>query len=80
LLTNTLIAPNPVHNETTVYFGEEGSKTLQLINLNGNILRTDNIGPSINRYTIKLDKLSPGLYLLRIQTTNGTTTHKIIKQ
>ncbi len=80
LLTNTLIAPNPVHNETTVYFGEEGSKTLQLINLNGNILRTDNIGPSINRYTIKLDKLSPGLYLLRLQTTNETTTHKIIKQ
>ncbi|MFZ1313275.1 MAG: T9SS type A sorting domain-containing protein [Chitinophagaceae bacterium] len=80
LRTNTFIAPNPVHNETTVYFGEEGSKTLQLINLNGNILRTDKIGPSINRYTIKLDKLSPGLYLLRLQTTNGTTTYKIIKQ
>lgn len=80
LLTNTFIAPNPAHNEITVYFGEDGSKTLQLINLNGSVLYTENIGPSITRHTIKFDKLSPGLYLLRLQTTNGTTTHKIIKQ
>lgn len=80
LPTSTFIAPNPVHNETTVYFGEEGSKTLQLINLNGRILYTENISPSNTRHSIKFDKLPPGVYLLRLQTTNGTTTYKIIKQ
>lgn len=79
LKMNIIIAPNPTGNETTLYFTEGGTKTLQLLNMNGSVLLTENIGPN-SKHSISLANLSAGIYLLRLQTKNGITTHKIVKQ
>jgi hypothetical protein len=78
--TNIIIAPNPVQNEATIFFKETGNKILQLLTTTAQIVYTEKIIGTNNSHTIDMSKLASGVYLLRLQTTNGIELHKIIKQ
>ncbi len=78
--TNIIISPNPVQNNATIFFNETGNKTLQLFTTVGHLVYTEKINGTNNSHTINMSKLANGVYLLRLQTTNGIEIHKIIKQ
>ncbi len=75
-----LISPNPVPQSSTVYFNESGSKTINLLNANGQLVLSQLIPQGNRSHTINMSHLPAGLYLLQIQIGNKTETHKIIKQ
>lgn len=59
----------------------KGKAGYRICDLKGTVLRSGNLesGPD-NKATISLETLSPGLYLLRLQTATGTTSLKFIKE
>lgn len=75
-----IIAPNPVQNEVSLFFNGNAVKIIQLVNMNGNILLTEKINGANNIHRLNISNLTPGVYILRLQTENGVETHKIIKQ
>lgn len=78
--TTLIISPNPTQNVVSIYFENDDAKTIELFGINGKLLQSEQIKAGSNTHKIYLDKYSSGVYLLRLQSINGTTTHKIIKQ
>jgi len=68
--------PNPVINKLHIY-GVSGSFDYQLEGMNGKIIEK---GTKHNEYAIDLNDLNPGSYLIVIDTKDGRTLQKIIKQ
>jgi alpha-tubulin suppressor-like RCC1 family protein len=77
---NVLITPNPVQQSATVYFKETGSKTIRLLNANGQTVLTQQVKQGSSSYQLNMTHLPASMYILQIQTENETATHKIIKQ
>jgi alpha-tubulin suppressor-like RCC1 family protein len=77
---STIIAPNPAHNEASLFFSHTGTKIIQLVTINGKILLTEKISKENSSYQLNMSNLIPGIYILRLQTENGLETYKIIKQ
>jgi hypothetical protein len=73
--------PNPVANTLNVSGLDriEGAKTLQITNLNGQVMYSEVVnGKGI--VTINTGSLASGLYLLQIQTSEGTSYLKVTRQ
>ena len=70
------IGPNPVINKLLIH-GVSGSFNYQLVGMNGKIIEK---GTKHNEYAIDLNDLNPGSYLVLIDTKDGRTLQKIIKQ
>ncbi|MEP2773109.1 MAG: T9SS type A sorting domain-containing protein [Fulvivirga sp.] len=68
-----LIYPNPAMDMITVQTPQENI-TLKLLNIRGSEVM--NITPNVSNDISQLDK---GIYFLKISSTRGTKTHKIIK-
>ncbi len=68
------VFPNPVVDDITVDT-EEQVEQLQVIDLNGAILRT-----SSSQNHITVEDLPPGIYLLRVQVKSGTRAVRFIKK
>jgi len=65
------VYPNPVGEETNVItVGEILGKTIQIIDLGGRVRKTVNIQP-LQQFSINLGDLSPGIYLMVMQTEDG---------
>ncbi len=77
---NIAIYPNPVKDIVTISLGakKEMNATAQIIHLNGTILRTTTV-PS-ETFTINVNALPTGVYILKIINGAQTTTQKMIKQ
>lgn len=72
--------PNPTTtNEVTVNWGNTSVNSLKLIDLNGKVLRVIKVQPSETSKTIALSNYPAGTYLLRIESSNGIETRKIVK-
>ncbi len=71
-----LLTPNPASDKVTVSAGAPFTD-LELINMVGSIIFKDN--KLQQRATIDLSEVVPGLYLIRLKTTEGFVTRKIIK-
>ncbi len=79
------VMPNPVTENLTVRFTAEEKTTaqIQIINMEGRVVLTQNLSASIGSNNVQLigiSKLTPGAYVVRLYT-NGTVaaTQKIIK-
>lgn len=72
---NIIVSPNP----STDYISISGinSGLLKITDLNGRLVLTKNF---INPNRIDIRDMSPGVYLLRIETTDGTIIGKLIKK
>ncbi|HLO60211.1 MAG TPA: T9SS type A sorting domain-containing protein, partial [Bacteroidales bacterium] len=69
------IYPNPFSTYLNIS-GIKGYAEIELIDLSG-IVR---FHKNINNYgQIPVDKLSPGIYLLKIKSSDGTVTKKLVK-
>ena len=68
--TNAVIYPNPADNK--VFVEGEGIVNVQIFDINGrNVLTSDRPGQ------LDISSLSSGIYMVRIISNNGITTHKL---
>lgn len=74
--TSTIsLYPNPVQNVLTVQLTNNNYfKSVSIYDITGKKVK------SSNSTSVNLNSLNTGMYLVKIETTNGTTTKKIIKQ
>lgn len=70
------IYPNPVNNEFRVT-GFNGLATISIVDLNGKVMLSKQI---INTENITVGTLSKGIYIVRIQTNEGTIERKLIRK
>ena len=83
---NALIYPNPIKNTATLEYTLENPEklTIQLININGQILKTylqdepQKVGDYQQEITLPND-LPKGFYLVRIASENGQIAIKVVK-
>lgn len=74
------ITPNPATagSEVTLSVGGlEGEATLELIDLNGRVVRTHHVAGQ-GSHTISLDGLAQGLYHARLTSAAGTAVHRLL--
>jgi hypothetical protein len=71
------VYPNPVTDKFQIKSGYRIS-SVTISGLSGNVILCQ---PGISDYSVLIDSknLAPGLYLLKIETSNGTITRKLVK-
>jgi hypothetical protein len=76
-----MVWPNPANSLLNLHLqdGDHTGGTLLIMGSNGKTHRTFNIQPGNRDLQIDLNGLSPGLYLLLLETSSGVMTKKIIK-
>ena len=76
-----VISPNPVQDYLNIYFGEKSVKkvTIEVIDMMGAIRKTEEVSGRSN-YSINLESLCKGIYLVRVVTENETYTKQIVKK
>ena len=75
-----LVYPNPVQNELWVKSNSPATlqgKTLQVLNTEGKLLLTHLL--QSNKEKVLLNRLTPGLYLVKINSAEGVKSFKIVK-
>ncbi|WP_340111274.1 T9SS type A sorting domain-containing protein [Maribellus mangrovi] len=71
--------PNPAHDFISLKIPSDfQSSTVDIINLNGQVLLTFNINNKLNR--LDVSKIPAGVYLLRIQWQDNQSLKKFVKQ
>ena len=71
-----VLYPNPAHDAVTLS-GVEAGATLRLIDVSGReiLART----AAADRVTVDISSLAPGVYYIRVSSSLGTSTHKLVK-
>lgn len=72
--TNTEVYPNPATD--ICHIKADGLRQVTLMNAMGQILTS--VKATDNHYSMKLESVPAGVYLLRIDAANGTTVRKLI--
>jgi hypothetical protein len=74
-----ITGPNPASTSVTIYRqnNTEAAK-IELMDVNGKLLKQLNMGSAVPSTTINVSGLSKGIYLLRLTTTKGIHTEKIM--
>ncbi|MCG8582371.1 MAG: S8 family serine peptidase [Bacteroidales bacterium] len=74
--------PNPVVDLLTIEWdgAKHGNVTFRLINIAGDIVRTEDVDNSIGKHQILVDDLANGVYLLEMQSDDETMVKKIVIQ
>lgn len=73
-----IVSPNPVKDLLTIANEFQTIQAVEIYDLNGRLVK--NVNNDATRLQISLGDLSSGVYLLKIQTPQGTSTQKIIKE
>lgn len=71
-----ILYPNPVTNEAMLIFGDNSSKTINVYNSAGQLVRQDTCGSE--NYIFKKNNLAPGLYLVSIESKNEVRKVKML--
>ena len=76
-----ITGPNPASTSVTVYRqnNTEAAK-IELMDVNGKLLKQLNMGGAVPSTTINVSSLSKGVYLLKLTTGKGIQTEKIMVQ
>ena len=69
------IFPNPTNNSITITGLEEGTHKMEIIDMSGRVVKTENIN---NSQLIDLSALQEGCYLVKVQTNKTLHTAKVI--
>lgn len=70
------IFPNPLSEQTTLYFNDNELKKLKLYNSSGQLIKSEECDS--NKYILYKNNLTPGLYILISEEKNTTYKIKII--
>lgn len=68
------VFPNPARDVLFVEFNLQQDATLKLFDLKGQMVHTSNF---VNQTSVSLNNFSNGLYILKIETAEGTATQKV---
>lgn len=80
-LNAILLTPNPTTGNITLTNDSKTKLTfVQLIDINGRILKTINLDQMQSNKVINLSQYASGIYIMRIASENGSITKRIIKQ
>jgi hypothetical protein len=71
--------PNPVSNELTIDLNEFQQSQIQLIDLNGRVVFTQNSIKNTPTYSIDMSHLPNGVYFLHVVSNHKRVTQKVIK-
>jgi hypothetical protein len=71
------IYPNPAQNQVTIEANELTNASLQVLDINGRVLKTQKIDKTNNN--INIESLQVGVYLFKITSNEGTSTQRVIK-
>ncbi|MFT5777307.1 MAG: hypothetical protein ACI837_000238 [Crocinitomicaceae bacterium] len=78
-LANVSISPNPASDGVEVSLGDEATGTIQIITGDGSLLETVNF-KNTSSVNISVSDYPQGVYWLRIQSSDGFVTKKMIKK
>ena len=80
ILNNKIVAyPNPVHNIINIVNGDNlNIKSVIISDLNGRVVKQD-IFNNVSNISLNVSDLSSGIYLMNINTNEGSIVKKIIK-
>ena len=73
---NLSVFPNPAYDKITVTCQTQGNKTAQMFDVTGE--KVKEIDFSAQETELNMRDLSNGIYLLRLKTSDGTESRKII--
>jgi len=73
-----IVYPNPVKDLLTIANELQTIQAVEVYDLNGRLVK--NVNNDATRLQISLGDLSSGVYLLKIQTPQGISTQKIVKE
>jgi hypothetical protein len=71
------IFPNPTTGEVNVIFNSSAEKTLNLTDLTGRVILSQNV--SDDKVTLDISAFSNGIYYLRVSSNDASETLKIVK-
>ena len=72
------VFPNPVKENITIVLPSTNDTSIKLYSINGQLVKQTNT--SLISTTISLKNLSQGVYILKLQTSTGIGTYKIVKE
>ena len=78
-----LVYPNPVNDQLTIEWGNaiESAVQVEILSMEGRMLMIDKIGENAFRYKTNLGHLNAGIYMLRVQHSDGEQeVYKLVKQ
>jgi hypothetical protein len=79
-LSNTLkVYPNPATGTITMELGEHDYQLVELLDMNGRMIRRWNISKGDRRFTKPVDFLGSGTYILRLEGRAGSKSVQFIK-
>lgn len=73
----TSVFPNPASDILSIELGDQTSGTIELINMNGSVISTQQF--TQQKMSIYIGNLTPGIYMVRVTTIEGTSLKKLIK-
>ena len=75
------IYPNPVKDILHIHTENSfpGAKRIEIFSIDGRLMKSEQTGP-VDSYSIPVDDLQSGLYILRISTGHRIKTAPIVKQ
>ncbi len=72
------IYPSPANNKFFIEFEEYKNSKLEILNSNGQLLKTIDLNNS--KTQVEIGDLSKGMYIIKVVNKNGTFTRKIVKE
>lgn len=76
-LENVAIFPNPTSNELHVEWDANIEATVEIRNILGELIST--VSPSGSATTLNMESLSPGVYIVRVSSNEGTYVQSVQK-
>src|SRR5690606_21043712 len=74
---NATLMPNPTDGEFRVHTDLTGDYTVEIFDLLGTLIHTDRYR---GQATIDLSEHAGGVYMVRIESANSTTTQRVVKR
>ena len=75
-----LIYPNPATGDVKIQFGEMKVQEIEVFNMKGQLIFHDQLSNNQAFYDLDFDTYLKGFYIVKLRSTEGMLTRKIIKQ
>ena len=72
---NFSIVPNPAREIATIS-ADAGITSVSLVNIYGQVVKTEMVN-SLTTYTLNVANMSEGIYIVKVETTEGIATQKL---
>ena len=75
---NIVMYPNPANDKVTVVMPSSDNYNLNIMNVLGAVVYSENIAKGVNEKTINVSTLPKGVYFLNLESANGKGSRKLI--